>query len=113
MVRTGGQGEQIRRVGPPVNGTAANEAGCVQNVAVPDDSPAMLFRFWYMAWCGELGALAEPLDFCGSWLAVVLMNSMADWRTRNCNATAISWSEKRQFVIKVHLVGFFPHFQNC
>lgn len=53
-------------------------------------SPAMLFRFWYMAWCGELGAFTEPLSFWGSWLAVVFMNSIADWRTRNCNATAIS-----------------------
>lgn len=91
--------------------------GFVWNVAVADDSPAMLFRFWYMPWCGELGALAEPLDFWGSWLAVVLMNSMADWRTRNCSATAISSEDKKQrrrhFVMKVHLgflFFFFPPF---
>lgn len=70
--------------------------GFVRHAAVTGDSPAMLFRFWYMAWCGELGLLAEPLGFWDSWLAVVLMNSMADWRTRNCSATAISREEKRQ-----------------
>lgn len=80
--------------------------GSVRHTAVAGDSPAMLFRFWYMAWCGELGLLA---GFWGSWLAVVLMNSMADWRTRNCSATAISREEKRQgrgqSVINMHLVG--------
>lgn len=50
----------------------------------------MLLRFWWMAWCGELGVLTELLSFWGSWLAVVFMNSIADWRTRNCKATAIS-----------------------
>ena len=54
------------------------------------NSPPMLLRFWWMAWWGELGMFTELLSFWGSWLAVVLMNSIADCSTRNCRATAIS-----------------------
>lgn len=50
----------------------------------------MLLRFCNAACWGADGNESGSVGGSESWLAVVLMNSMAAWRTRSCSAAAMS-----------------------